>query len=128
MGTYCCRGQTDSKLSGTWIHFKTTVGNKIMDNDIPPDTIIIGNGTFEQRVWMKNEAPFSQTGEMTLKKGKIEITKRTTSTSNKYGSPPDIYYRYKLKNQTLIIENAATLGNAIEDHSIKLLYRRLENK
>jgi len=99
-----------------------------MNNDIQPDTIIISNGTFEQRVWMKNEAPFRQTGKITLKKDKIEITKRTTTTSDKYGPPPDIYYRYKLKNKTLIIENAVTLDNAIENHSIKLHYRRLENK
>jgi hypothetical protein len=120
-------GQSNSKILGTWVHYKSTVDNKEVNGDFPPDTIIISTDTFEQRVWVKNEAPFRQAGVITLKKDKIIITKRTTSTSDKYGPPPDIYYRFKLKKETLIIGNAVT-DDKIEDHSIKSHYRKLEKK
>ena len=129
--TYCSAGQNDDKLIGTWVHFKVKVDHKKLVGDnvnISPDTIFITNDTFEKRVWMENEEPFIQTGLMTTKEDKIIVTKRVTSISDPHGQPPDIYYRFKLKNKILIIGNAVRCDNEIEDNSIKLYYRKIEIK
>ena len=124
-------GQTNNKIWGTWILYMRTVDNKEVKDDgenSQPDTIFITSNIFEQRTWVKNETPYKQTGVMTLKKNKIILTKRTTSTSDQYGPPPDIYYRFKVKGKTLIISNAALTDKKIEDNSIRSHYQKLENK
>lgn len=122
-----CMGQGNDAIQGTWVHYKTTLDNRVVESDAPRDTIIISNDLFEQRVWSKNEVPFKHTGRFTLKKNKIIITKRTTSISDKYGPPPDIYYRYKLKKETLTIGNAVSIADKNEDRLIKLHYRKIGN-
>lgn len=129
---YGCMGQINSKILGTWVRYKTTVDNKELEGDKkklqPADTIFITSDTFKQSVWVADQTPYRQTGVITVKKNKIILTKRTTSTSDQYGTPPDIYYRYKVKNETLAISNAAIMDKEIEENSIRLHYRKLEKK
>jgi hypothetical protein len=126
--TSYCMGQSNSNILGTWVLYKITVNNREVvesEDEKFADTLIIKNETFEQRVWVKNESPFRQIGTITLKKGKIILTNRTTSLLDN-GQPPDIYFIYKLKNETLIMSNASII-NKSNNSPARFHYKKLKN-
>lgn len=127
--TSYCMAQSSSDIVGTWALYKITVNNREViesEDEKFADTLIIKSETFEQRVWVKNEPPFRQIGRIALRKGKIIVTNRTTSTLDN-GQPPDIYFKYKLKNETLIMSNA-TLINESNNSPARFHYQKLKIK
>lgn len=126
--TSYCVAQSNSDILGTWALYKITVNNREViesEDEKFADTLIIKNESFEQRVWAKNEPPFRQTGKITLRKGKIILKNRTTSMLDNE-PPPDIYFKYKLKNEILIMSNAALI-NESNNSPARFHYQKLKN-
>ena len=133
-------GQTEKgKLNGTWVYVKIMMDGKEMESanmGTHVDTIFINNKYFEQTTWVKEEKSlgqfselhfeFKQSGELVLEKNKMTIKNRATSMQDT-ASPPDVYYKYKLKRGILLVSNPSVVNDKIEGPSVWWHYRKLKN-
>lgn len=123
-----CAGQKNVELQGMWIIDKMVVndkGFKYETTEVVPDTIILTDKTFEQKVFITDDPNGSflltQKGNYEIRGKKLIFKDRVTSKGEPGKTYPIIEFKYKVKNDQLILEEKSDVPET-EDRYVTVWY------
>jgi hypothetical protein len=127
-------GQKDEFL-GKWMAYKSNLhppninGQLILFDENPPvDTITFDMSYFQQSSLVKDETKlfhWTQRGTYTIKRNKLILQDRVTSTGEPGKHYPDIEYKYQIKKEELILKTKYKLPDKEIYISLWTFYKRI---